>query len=86
MQTLSQTTVIMASIKMFLGKRKVKTNGSYPICFLICHSRKNTTRSAKVYVLEKDWDEETKTVKKSNPLHKTLNPKSKKDFADIQSK
>ena len=32
---------------MFLDKRKVKPDGSYPICFLICHNRKTTTRSAK---------------------------------------
>jgi integrase/recombinase XerD len=77
--------VIMASIKMILDKRKIKQDGSYPICFLICHNRKTTTRSAKVYVLEKDWDDETKTIKRSNSLHKTLNLKLKKDFADIQS-
>ncbi len=70
----------MASIKMILDKRKVKPNGSYPICFLICHNRKTTTRSAKVYVLEKDCDDETKSIKKSNSLHKTLNLKLKKEI------
>jgi|GEM_PF-4934329 len=52
----------MVSIKMFLDKQKVKPDGSYPICFLICHNRKTTTRSAKAYVMEKDWSEETKTA------------------------
>jgi len=74
----------MASIKIILDKRKVKLDGTYPICFLICHNRKTTTRSAKIYVLESDWDEVSKTIKKSNQLHKVLNLKLKKDFVDIQ--
>ena len=75
----------MISIKLTLDKRKIKPNGSYPICFQICHNRKTTTRSAKIYVLENDWDNESKSIKKSNPLHKTLNLKLKKDLADLQS-
>jgi integrase/recombinase XerD len=77
--------VIMASIKMILDKRKVKSDGSYPICFLICHNRKTTTRSSKIYVLESEWDNDLKSIKKSNPQHKLLNVKLKKAYADIQS-
>jgi len=36
-------------------------------------------------VLENDWDNETKNIKKSNPQHKLLNVKLKKAFADLQS-
>ncbi|GAA4098771.1 hypothetical protein GCM10022392_23380 [Mucilaginibacter panaciglaebae] len=70
---------------MILDKRKVKPDGSYPICFLICHKRKTTTRSSKIYVLESEWDNETKCIKKSNSQHKLLNVKLKKAYADIQS-
>lgn len=56
--------VIMASIKMILDKRKMKSDGSYPICFLICHNRKTTTRSSKIYVLETEWDSEKKSISK----------------------
>lgn len=77
--------VIMASIKMILDKRKAKSDGSYPICFLICHNRKTTTRSSKIYVLETEWDNETKSINKSNSQHKLLNVKLKKAYADIQS-
>lgn len=75
----------MASIKMILDKRKVKADGSYPICFLICHNRKTATRSAKISVPAEDWDDELKLIKKSNSQHKLLNLKLKKEFADIQS-
>ncbi|MDB5015349.1 MAG: Site-specific recombinase XerD [Mucilaginibacter sp.] len=75
----------MASIKIILDKRKAKTDGSYPICFQICHKRKTTTRSTKIYVQENEWDETIKSIKKSNPLHKSLNVKLKKDLADLQS-
>jgi len=77
--------VIMVSIKMILDKRKIKADGNYPICFLICHNRKTTTRSAKISIPAVDWDEDLKIIKKSNSQHKILNLKLKKDFADIQS-
>ena len=75
----------MASIKLILDKRKVKADGNYPICFLICHNRKTTTRSAKISIPKEDWDDDLKIIKKSNSQHKLLNLKLKKDFADIQS-
>lgn len=77
--------VIMVSIKLILDKRKVKSDGSYPIYFQICHNRKTTTRSTKIYLNEKDWDDSKKLILKSHPLYKTLNAKLIKDLADLQS-
>jgi integrase/recombinase XerD len=75
----------MATVKIILDKRRAKPDGSYPINFQICHQRKTTTRSIKIYVLENDWDDESKTIRKSNPQYKSLNLKLKKEYADIQS-
>jgi len=75
----------MATVKIILDKRTQKADGSFSINFQICHQRKTTTRSSKIYVYEHDWDEASKSIKKSNPLHKELNKKLKKEFADIQS-
>ncbi|MDR3695590.1 site-specific integrase [Mucilaginibacter sp.] len=75
----------MATVKMILDKRTVKSDGTFSINFQICHNRKTTTRSSKVHVLETDWDETTKSIKKSNPLHKALNLKLKLGFAELQS-
>ncbi|WP_157682237.1 phage integrase SAM-like domain and Arm DNA-binding domain-containing protein [Mucilaginibacter mallensis] len=75
----------MATVKIILDKRRAKADGSYPINFQICHQRKTTTRSSKINVLEVDWDDSSKSIKKSNCLHKSLNTKLKKEFADIQS-
>ena len=75
----------MATVKIILDKRKAKPDGSYPIYFQICHNRKTTTRSIKIYVNEKDWDDSLKIIKRSNSLHKTLNLKLQKEFADLQS-
>jgi len=75
----------MATVKIILDKRRAKPDGSYPINFQICHQRKTTTRSCKIYVLDKDWDDILKKIKQSNPLHKQLNIKLSKEFAEIQS-
>lgn len=75
----------MATVKIILDKRKAKPDGTYPIYFQICHKRKTTTRSTKIYIPEHDWDENSKSIKKSNPSHKALNIKLKKDYADFQS-
>ncbi|MHB8208650.1 phage integrase SAM-like domain-containing protein [Mucilaginibacter sp.] len=75
----------MATVKIILDKRTNRSDGTYSINFQICHNRKTTTRSSKIYVLESDWDNESKTIKKSNTQHKLLNIKLKKEYADIQS-
>jgi integrase/recombinase XerD len=36
-------------------------------------------------VVELEWDEKSKSIKKSNPAHKVLNLRFKNDFADLQS-
>jgi integrase/recombinase XerD len=75
----------MATVKIHLDKRKAKSDGSFPICFLIYHNRKTTTRSCKLFVKERDWDDTEKSIKKTNPQHKVLNLKLRKSFADLQS-
>lgn len=75
----------MVSIKLILDRRKAKSDGSYPIYFQICHNRKTTTRSTKIYVNECDWDDQKKLILKSHPLYKALNTKLKKGLANLQS-
>jgi len=76
----------MATVKIILDKRTSRSDGTHSINFQICHNRKTTTRSSKIYVQESDWDDETKTIKKSNSQHKLLNVKLKKAYADMQSR
>ncbi len=75
----------MATLKIILDKRTKRSDGTYSINFQICHNRKTTTRSSKICVLESEWDDGSKTIRKSNPDHKLLNIKLKKSFADLQS-
>ena len=56
----------MVTIKVFLDKRKIKKDSTYPVCFRIYYQNKSTTRSAKINVSEDDWDDTKKAVRKSH--------------------
>ncbi|SEA76950.1 site-specific integrase [Pedobacter hartonius] len=75
----------MVTITVNLDKRKVKKDGTYPICFGIYHLGKSTTRSSKLYVSEKQWDDKKKTIKSIHPQAQMLNRMLIKQLADLQS-
>ena len=55
----------MATVKIILDKRTNRADGTFSVNFQICHNRKTTTRSSKIYVLQSDWDNDSKTIKKT---------------------
>ncbi len=75
----------MVTIKVFLDKRKIKKDSTYPICFRIYYQNKSTTRSAKIDVSESQWDDAKKIIKKSHSNASTLNRLLAKQLSDIQS-
>lgn len=75
----------MVTIKVFLDRRKIKKDNTYPICFRVYYQNKSTTRSAKIDVSEAHWDETKKTIRKSHPNSAMLNKLILKQFVDIQS-
>lgn len=75
----------MVTIKVFLDKRKIKKDNTYPICLRIYHNGTSTTRSAKIDLLESQWDDVKKSVKKIHPSSIALNRLLTKQVADLQS-
>ena len=75
----------MVTVKIILETRKPKKDGTYPLYLQICFQRKTTTRSTKIAISERNWDDEKKEIKRSHPGAKLLNQKLKKMFADLQS-
>lgn len=58
---------------------------TYPICFGIYYLGKSTTRSSKIYVNEKQWDDKKKVIKANHSNSATLNRLLTKKLADLQS-
>ena len=75
----------MVTIKVFLDKRKIKKDNTYPICLRIYHNGASTTRSTKIDVMESQWDDNKKAVKKNHPTALALNRLLTKQVADLQS-
>ena len=75
----------MVTITVNLDKRKVKKDGTYPICFGIYHQGKSSTRSSKIYASEKQWDDKKKIIKSTHPQAQMLNKMLIKQLADLQS-
>jgi integrase/recombinase XerD len=75
----------MVTIKVFLDKRKMKKDNKYPVCLRIYHNGSSTTRSTKLDVLESQWDDVKKSVKKSHPTASAFNRLLTKQIADLQS-
>ena len=75
----------MVNITVNLDKRKAKKDGTYPICFGIYYLGKSTTRSSKIYVNEKQWDDKRKVIKSNHSNSATLYRLLAKQLADLQS-
>ena len=75
----------MVTIKVFLDKRKIKKDNTYPVCLRIYHEGTSTTRSTKIDVLESQWDDVKKLVKKVHPTAVAFNRLLTKQIADLQS-
>lgn len=75
----------MVNTAILLDTRKIKKDGTYPIIFRIYYQGKTSTRSTKIYVEEKQWDDKKKLIKNLHPQSDALNKRLLKDFADLQS-
>lgn len=53
------------NIVVSLDTRRAKKDGTYPLIFRIGHNERTTSIPVGISLLEKDWDIETRTVKKS---------------------
>ena len=63
----------MASIKIILWKHDKKKDNTFPLVIRVTKNRKTRYVFTGEYVLEKDWDEEKRLVKKSHPNAKRMN-------------
>jgi len=75
----------MVTIKVFLDKRKIRKDNTFPVCLRIYHNGSSTTRSARIDVLESQWDDVKKLVKKNHPTALAYNRLLTKQIADLQS-
>ncbi|TCC98046.1 site-specific integrase [Pedobacter psychroterrae] len=76
----------MVTITVVLDKRRVKNDGTYPLNFRIYHQGKASTRSTRITIAERYWDEKKKQIKNTHPTAGLLNTRLRKDLADLQSK
>jgi len=63
----------------------MKKDNTYPVCLRIYHDGTSTTRSTKIDVLESQWDDVKKLVKKGHPTAFAFNRLLTKQIADLQS-
>lgn len=75
----------MVNITVNLDKRKVKKDGTFPICFGIYYNGKSTTRSSKICIKEDQWNETSKSIRRSHPNASELNRLLKRKLADLQA-
>ena len=76
----------MASIKISLDKRRVKSDGTYPLVLRLTDNQKSTSISTGISLTEKDWNDGTREVRKSHPNHTLLNQKIRQYYATIESR
>src|SRR3954465_520470 len=53
------------NIVIALDTRRAKTDGTYPIVMRLGHNRRTTSIPLNISVKEKDWDDKSRTVRKS---------------------
>jgi integrase len=61
------------TFRLFLLKRKQKSNGEIPVYLRITKDRKYRLISTAISVPERQWNESSQTVRKSHPRHTSIN-------------
>lgn len=88
----SKLNTMKTSISITLDKRRKKKDGTFPIVLLLVHFSKTTTIHTGYSVLEKDWDDEKRCIKKSFkgiesvPRLNNLIDKQKSEAVDVITK
>lgn len=76
--------MVMANIQVVLRSNKMKKNGTIPLALRISENYKTNYYFLGHSILEKDWDETLKKVKKTHPNHKKLNYFLNKKITEAQ--
>ncbi len=76
--------MVMANIQIVLRSNKMKKNGTIPLALRISENYKTNYYFLSHSILEKDWDETLKKVKKTHPNHKKLNYFLNKKMTEAQ--
>ncbi|PKD17680.1 integrase [Salegentibacter salinarum] len=74
----------MTNIQVVLRPNKMKKNGTIPLALRISENYKTNYYFLGHSILEKDWDETLKKVKKTHPNHKKLNYFLNKKITEAQ--
>ncbi|MBZ9629430.1 site-specific integrase [Salegentibacter sp. LM13S] len=74
----------MTNIQVVLRPNKIKKNGTIPLALRISENYKTNYYFLGHSILEKDWDETLKKVKKTHPNHKKLNYFLNKKITEAQ--
>lgn len=56
---------MVTSITISLDTRRARKNGTYPLILRISHQQQSSSIPLKLYLLEKDWDDKNRKIKKS---------------------
>lgn len=75
----------MATIKIYLDKRRITKDNTYPLNFRFYYASKSTSRSTSIYLTAEQWDDVKKQIRK-HPDALRLNKQLQKKLADLQSK
>jgi len=76
--------MVMTNIQVVLRPNKMKKNGTIPLALRISENYKTNYYFLGHSILEKDWDETLKKVKKTHPNHKKLNYFLNKKITEAQ--
>jgi integrase len=76
--------MVMTNIQIVLRPNKMKKNGTIPLALRISENYKTNYYFLGHSILEKDWDETLKKVKKTHPNHKKLNYFLNKKITEAQ--
>tara|TARA_R110001606_G_scaffold364204_1_gene518558 strand:- start:10736 stop:11944 length:1209 start_codon:yes stop_codon:yes gene_type:complete len=74
----------MASLKLLLDTRRVKSDGTFNVIFRITHLRKVYTINSGISLKELFWNDQSSEVLKEHPNSKLINLKLNKDYFLIQ--
>lgn len=76
--------MVMTNIQVVLRPNKMKKNGTIPLTLRISENYKTNYYFLGHSILEKDWDDTLKKVKKTHPNHKKLNYFLNKKITEAQ--
>lgn len=74
----------MATIRIFLDKRRTKTDGTNPLKIRITHQRKSWELPIDSYITADTWDKSKGQIKNTHPNHRLINLKIRKRLSFVE--